>query len=166
MLTIFAVDLQKCRMADYINMKLNAPEEDLGYLIWRVTKFWQRGKLRLLEEYGLTGSQMEIMVTTYKLNNTGEEVSQIRLSQETEIDPMTVSTILRNLQKKGLVTRKESQVDTRARVVDLTTEGKELCEKAFEKICKGQELLFQNIDEEAMKKQLKILLDELVRLQD
>lgn len=77
---------------------------------------------------------------------------------------MTVSTILRNLQKKGLVTRKESSIDTRARVVELTDEGRELFERAITKVKEAQDGLFENIDVETMKDQLKILLNELTRL--
>lgn len=144
--------------------KLENPEEDLGYLIWRITKYWQRGKHRILDEFGLTGSQIEIMGAIYHLSQEENEVTQIILSQETEIDPMTVSTILRNLQKKGLVTRKESLVDTRARVVDLTAEGKELFERAISKVRVAQQTLFENIDVETIKNQLKILLNELTKL--
>lgn len=144
--------------------KLKNPEEDLGYLIWRITKYWQRGKHRILEEFGLTGSQTEIMGAIYHLSKEEKEVTQIILSQETEIDPMTVSTILRNLQKKGLVTRKESSIDTRARVVELTGEGRELFERAISKVQVVQQELFQNVDINTMKDQLKILLNELTRL--
>lgn len=48
---------KKVNMADCF--KLKNPEEDLGYLIWRITKYWQRGKHRMLDEFGLTGSQTE-----------------------------------------------------------------------------------------------------------
>lgn len=144
--------------------KLKNPEEDLGYLIWRITKYWQRGKHRMLDEFGLTGSQTEILGAIYHLSQQENEVTQIILSQETEIDPMTVSTILRNLQKKGLVTRKESSIDTRARVVELTDEGRELFERTITKVKEAQDGLFENIDVETMKDQLKILLNELTRL--
>ncbi len=36
--------------------KLEDSNDDIGYLIWKVSKYWQRGKLRLLGEFGLTGS--------------------------------------------------------------------------------------------------------------
>ncbi len=41
--------------------KLGNPNDDVGYLIWRVSKFWQRGKHRLLDEFGLTGPQLELL---------------------------------------------------------------------------------------------------------
>lgn len=145
-------------------IKLKDPENDVSYLLWKITKFWQRGKHRLLDEFGLTSSQLEILGALYHLSKCEkEEVTQVILSQETDIDPMTVSTILRNLQKKGLVVRKESKVDTRARVVSLTSEGEELFVKAILKVKAVHDELFTRIDIDALKVQLKILLEELNR---
>lgn len=147
-----------------VNCKLGNPNEEVGYLIWRVSKFWQRGKHKVLDEFGLTTSQMELLGAIYHMSRQQKEATQIVLSQETEIDPMTTSTILRNLERKGLISRRESATDTRARIVELTEAGKELFEKAVAKVKSGQELLFKNIDVEVLKTQLSILLQEMNRL--
>ncbi|GAB6121697.1 MarR family winged helix-turn-helix transcriptional regulator [Dysgonomonas termitidis] len=147
-----------------VNCKLGNPNEEVGYLIWRVSKYWQRGKHKVLDEFGLTSSQMELLGAIYHMSRQQKEATQIVLSQETDIDPMTTSTILRNLEKKKLINRRESITDTRARIVELTDEGKELFEKAIEKVKTGQELLFKNIDVEVLKTQLSILLQEMDRL--
>lgn len=141
--------------------KIIGNEDDIGYLIWKIMKFWQRGKHRILDEYGITVSQMEVMGAIYKRKNDQNEVTQILLSQDTDIDPMTVSTIIRNLQKKGLITRKESETDTRARVVELTKAGNDLLEKAVKKVKREHEHLYRNIDTKTLRTQLCILLDEL-----
>ncbi|MDL2303503.1 MarR family transcriptional regulator, partial [Dysgonomonas sp. OttesenSCG-928-D17] len=78
--------------------------------------------------------------------------------------PMTTSTVLRNLQKKGLISRRESTTDTRARIVELTDDGSELFAKAITKVKEGQDLLFENIDKEQLKQQLQLLLQEMDRL--
>lgn len=144
--------------------KLGNPNEDVGYLIWRVSKYWQRGKHKLLDEFGLTGSQLELLGAIYQMSKLELEATQIVLSQETDIDPMTTSTILRNLQKKGLISRRESTTDTRARIVEVTEAGRELFEKAIIKVKEGQNMLFENIDKESLKIQLQILLKEMDRL--
>ena len=143
------------------NCRLTNPTEDIGYLIWQITKFWQRGKHKSLEEFGLTSSQMEILGAVFHLTKTGKEITQIQLSQETSIDPMTTSTIIRNLQKKGLIDRKESKTDTRARIVELTNSGSELFYRAMTKVKTLQDELFSGMDVEALKAQLQILLDKL-----
>lgn len=144
--------------------KLGNPNEDVGYLIWKVSKYWQRGKHKLLDEFGLTGSQLELLGAIYHMSKLNIEATQIALSQETDIDPMTTSTILRNLQKKELISRRESTTDTRARIVEVTDAGAELFEKAIIKVKEGQNALFENIDKESLKTQLQILLQEMDRL--
>lgn len=141
--------------------KIGDPKEEVGYLIWQITKFWQRGKHKALDEFGLTSSQMEILGAIFHLNREDVEITQILLSQETSIDPMTTSTILRNLQKKGLIIRKESETDTRARIVELTKDGEALFYKAISKVKLIHEKLFENIDVDSLKKHLNILLNEL-----
>jgi len=144
--------------------KLENPTDDIGYLIWRISKFWQRGKHRLLDEFGLTGPQLELLGAIYHMSKMKMEATQIILSQETDIDPMTTSTVLRNLQKKGLINRRESTVDTRARVVEVTEAGSELFVKATTKVKESQKTLLENLDKEALKTQLQRLLQEMDRL--
>ncbi|WP_165026017.1 MULTISPECIES: MarR family winged helix-turn-helix transcriptional regulator [unclassified Dysgonomonas] len=143
------------------NCKFGNPTDDVGYLIWRVSKFWQRGKHRVLEEFGLTGPQLEILGAIYHMTMCKIEITQIILSQETDIDPMTTSTIIRNLQKKGLISRRESKTDTRARIVGITDAGEQLFQRAITKVREIQEVLFEDIDKDALKTQLVILLNVL-----
>lgn len=144
--------------------KLENTNDDIGYLIWRITKFWQRGKHRILDEFDLTSPQLELLGAIYHLSKIDTEVTQIVLSQITDIDPMTTSTVLRNLQKKGLISRRESTTDTRARIVEATDAGSDLFIKAINKVRKSQDILFENIDKEALKNQLQNLLQEMDRL--
>ncbi|MDR0823542.1 MAG: MarR family winged helix-turn-helix transcriptional regulator [Prevotella sp.] len=147
-----------CSISESIN------NEDIECLIWRISKFWQRGKHRLLDEFDLTSSQLELLGAIYHMSKLKMEITQIILSQETDIDPMTTSTILRTLQRKGFISRRESLTDTRARVVEVTETGSELFEKAIIKVKEGQNKLFKNIDIESLKAQLQILLREMDKL--
>ena len=138
--------------------------DEVNFLIWQIMKIWARGKQRLLDEFGLTGSQMEILSAIRHLNKTEPEITQITISNITNIDPMTTSTILRNLQKKKLITRKASKTDTRARVVEITQQGEELLGLASNKITSSTEAIFEKIDRETLKTQLRTLLDVLTEL--
>lgn len=139
-------------------------ENDLGYLIWKILKIWQRGKHKIVDEYGITASQLEVLGATFRRSESSHEITQIILSQDTDIDPMTISTILRNLEKKKLIKRQESKVDTRARIVELTEEGRSLFLRAMAKVKEEQDVLFKNIDRKALTTQLKLFLDELHKL--
>lgn len=143
---------------------IETSNEDIGYLIWRISKIWQRGKLKILDEFGLTGPQLELLGAIYHLKKLNIETTQIVLSQVTDIDPMTTSTILRNLQKKGLINRKESKTDTRARIVEITKQGTDISTKAILKVKEAQEIFMKNIDKEALKTQLQNLLKEIDKI--
>lgn len=120
-----------------------------------------RGKQRILDEFDITGSQMEILSAIYWLCKDEKDITQILLSQHTQIDPMTTSTILRNLQKKELITRKSSKTDTRARIVEITPKGEEKLLKAAKKLHESTDEVFKKLNQEALKKQLQILLTTL-----
>ncbi len=106
------------------------PEESSGFLLWRVTNLWQREIRKALVPHGITHSQFVLMASAHWLALQGKEVTQVLLSDHTDIDPMTTSTVLRTLQQKGLVVRKEHATDTRAKTVALTEKGKEVIKKA------------------------------------
>lgn len=75
---------------------------------------------------------------------------------------MTTSTILRNLQRKGLITRSRGVINTRTVEIEFTPKAFELYKKASVKIKSMNESLFQNIDKEHLVSILDILLERLV----
>lgn len=105
-------------------------EDSTGFLVWQVTSLWQREIRRLLEPHDLTHSQFVIMASTHWLSMRQQDVTQILLSEHSKIDPMTTSTVLRTLQKKGLVQRREHATDTRAKTVSLTELGEKVIKQA------------------------------------
>jgi len=105
-------------------------EDSSGFLLWQVTNLWQREIRKALEQYGLTHSQFVLLASIHWLTIQQQEVTQIVLSNHTKIDPMTTSTVLKTLQKKGFIQRKEHATDTRAKTVELTLDGKEIVKKA------------------------------------
>lgn len=109
---------------------VDSAEESTGFLLWQVTNLWQREIKKALEQYNLTHSQFVLMTSIHWLTLQKQEVTQIILSEHTKIDPMTTSTVLRTLQKKGFIKREEHLTDTRAKTVYLTEEGKEIIKKA------------------------------------
>lgn len=99
------------------------PEESSGFLLWQVTSLWQREIRKALEKHDLTHSQFVLMASILWLSGQPAPITQVLLSSHTKIDPMTTSTVLRTLQKKGFLQRQEHETDTRAKTVSLTDEG-------------------------------------------
>lgn len=117
-------------------------EDSSGFLLWQVTNLWQREIKKALDKFGLTHSQFVLLASVYWLSLHQEDVTQINLSAHTKIDPMTTSKVLRTLQTKGLLQRKEHHTDTRAKTVALTDSGKKITKEAVTTVEKFDELFF------------------------
>ncbi len=136
-------------------------EDSPGFLLWQVTNLWQRELRKALEQHDITHSQFVLMASIHWLTLHGKEVTQIVLSANTKIDPMTTSTVLRTLQTKGLVQRQEHATDTRAKTVALTDAGKEVIKKAVVTVESFDEQFFAPLGKAtgSFNKQLMALLE-------
>jgi len=133
-------------------------------LIGHVFKLWLRTKKQILDEFGLTGSQYEVLSAIRYLTSCRKEIIQIDLSEETGIDPMTISTILRNLEKNDIITRSRGTVNTRVIYIKLTERGNSLYDIASSKMSSRCSTLYRNIDEKNLTSQLLVLSNELNKL--
>lgn len=119
----------------YIPFSIQYIEDDSGFLLWQVSCLWQQEQKRALEiNYRISHSQYVILASIYWLTLNDAEVTQIGLSQHTKMEPMTVSQILKGLQKSGHIIRQAHSADTRAKAVFLTDEGKEMMKEAIKTI--------------------------------
>ncbi len=130
-------------------------------LMWKVSKLLTRRKKTILEEFDLTCSQFDILTAISQMSKNKQGVIQMDLAEKAQIDPMTTSTVLRNLQKRGLIKRERGLVNTRTVEVELTKNGKELYELAQQKIEKMRSEIYQNLDQQQLTSQLLILSDKL-----
>lgn len=107
-------------------------EDSSGFLLWQVTSLWQQKiKKALNDKYQLNISQFVIMTSIHWLTIHDDEVTQVSISHHTKIDSMNVSQILKSLQSKNYIVRKEHPTDTRAKVVFLSESGKQLIKQAI-----------------------------------
>lgn len=125
---------------------VDEPEDSPGFLLWQVTTLWQRGIRKELEAIGITHPQFVLLASLLWLSREKDSVMQIDLSQHSKIDPMTTSTVIRTLQRKKLVERKEHATDTRAKVVTLTAEGARITRKAVKIIERFDTGFFHSLD--------------------
>lgn len=107
------------------------PENDLGFLLWQITMTWQRQLNRALDEIDLTHTQFAIISALRSLLKESNTVTQKSIAERSSTDTMMVSKVLRTLEKKGFVVRKEHETDTRAKCVFLTSKGIKTFENAF-----------------------------------
>jgi len=138
--------------------------QTVNNLMFQVIRQVNRLKKQDLDQFGLTCSQFEILAAVYQLSKSNEEIIQIDLSGKTQIDPMTTSTILRNLQKRGLITRERSLINTRTVVVRITPMGEDIYKRALSKVGRTTEYIYHDTNNNLLMSQLLILSDKLNKL--
>lgn len=125
---------------------VKSADESSGFLLWQVTNLWQREIKKALTPFNITHSQFVLMASIHWLTLHKTEVTQIILSNHTKIDPMTTSTVLRTLEKKKILKRQESQIDTRAKIIELTEEGINVTKSAIIVVEKFDNQFFSKLD--------------------
>lgn len=123
------------------------PENSSGLLLLQVTNLWQREIKKLLQPFDLTHPQFMTLASIYWFSLKKEEVTQISLSNFTQIDPMTTSQIVRTLQKKEFISRQEHKTDTRAKVVKITDKGETCIKKAIVEVEAFDKRFFAKLNE-------------------
>jgi len=118
-------------MPNSITFHFNKAEDSSGYLLWQVTTLWQRKIKRELDTIDLTHTQFVLLASLAWLSKNQEIVTQIEIANHSKTDRMMVSKVLRTLQEKGFITRKEHEIDTRAKAITLTETGGKILQRAL-----------------------------------
>lgn len=110
---------------------LESPDQSTAYLIVRLANAHQRRVNNDLSPLGLTYSQFILLSGIYWLEYKAEQTTQVALGDLVKFDKSTVSSVLKTLVGKKLVTRREHPVDTRAKILNLSPAGLRLLEKSL-----------------------------------
>ncbi len=139
------------------------PEDSPGFLLWQTTVIWQRRIKKILEAYDISHAQFVIIALLLWIEESSSNASpnQVTLVQLSKLDKMTVSQALKKLSTKALIHRVEHAVDTRAKTVTLTQEGKNLIKKLVPLVEKEDADFFKTLAFE-QKNTMKNLLLQLV----
>ncbi|PQL90728.1 MarR family winged helix-turn-helix transcriptional regulator [Apibacter adventoris] len=123
-------------------------ENDItGFLLWKVNNYWQREFKKKFEKLELTHSQLFLLFGILHMNSLNKEVTQKDISVKAGIDPMTTSTVLRTLQKKGWINRKYNKKDSRTKLISITQNGKQIIEEASKIIHEFNNSFFKPLED-------------------
>jgi DNA-binding MarR family transcriptional regulator len=100
-----------------------------GLMLWRVTHAWQAAQRAALRPYDLTHVQFVLLASLTWLRADGP-VTQKDLATHAGTDPMMTSQVLRALEAKRLVERRDHPTDSRARALVVTAAGADLANRA------------------------------------
>jgi len=132
-------------MSESVEFPFKAPEESSGYLLWQVTMLWQRAMKRELDKLDITHTQFVLMAALGWLSKEGSNVTQIDIANHSNTDRMMVSKVLRTLEEKKVIKRKDHPVDTRAKVISLTSSGEELLQSALKVVGEVDNAFFDTL---------------------
>lgn len=121
---------------------LGAPENAVGFVLWRVVHRYVREVDRVLAGAGLTHLQFTVLAMAAWMARSGEAVTQVRLARFSDIHPMQVSQTLKALEAKELVARRRSTTDTRARRIAVTDTGAAALRRSMPLVIEVQAHLF------------------------
>ncbi len=137
------------------------PHRSFGYRLWMLRHAWTRRLEAALDRTGLTHMQFFLLRAVAVGSSGDDKPSQARLAEALQIDRMTVSTVLRTLEAKGLVRRDVHPQDPRANAVVLTHEGEALEQEGARLALAEQERFFGRLGPER-KAAFSGMLDDLL----
>ncbi|MEV2224183.1 MarR family transcriptional regulator [Nocardia vinacea] len=107
-------------------------DESPGLLLWQVTNRWQAAQRAALAPFDLTHVQFVLLAAlTYLAAGRDEPVMQRDLAAYAATDPMMTSQVLRALEQKGLLERRDHPHDRRAKALVPTEDGVALANRAL-----------------------------------
>ena len=121
-------------MPEKIEFHFKSPNDSPGYLLGQLTMLWQRKQKKVLDPLDLTHTQFVLLAAVAWLSKNSDAVTQVDIASQSNADRMMVSKVLRTLEEKGFVTRREHHTDTRAKIIKLTTSGESVLQKAIKKV--------------------------------
>lgn len=107
------------------------PTDSAGFLLWQVYHLWHRRITRALKPLKLTHMQFVLLACAGWLTREIPLLNQKQLSEFTGIDVMTVSQVLRTLEKKGFIRRRPHPQDPRSHAISLHASGTRILEQAL-----------------------------------
>jgi MarR family transcriptional regulator, organic hydroperoxide resistance regulator len=120
-----------------------------SFLLYQASRLWQKHFTAALRPAGLTPAQFGVLVHMGLLLRGKGPVSQIMLSRAIHNDVMTISQIVRALEKKGLVTRVPHPQDSRANSVSITPAGQKALTESLSIAARAREEFFAPISSKA-----------------
>lgn len=131
--------------------------ERMGFLLNRSALKFKEATDNALQSFGLTGKHVGIMV----LIREKESLPQQEIGKCMHVDRTTMVSFIDDLEKLGLVERKEHPDDRRAHAIYLTAKGREVLARAL-KLGMAAERKFLSVLAEKDRKELSRILKHLV----
>lgn len=106
-------------------------EASTGLLFIRVYNKWHSIINHELRKLEITHPQFVVLTTLNFLSQSNTDITQVSIAKMADMDVMSVSQIVKGLEKKEFIKRTTSPKDTRANSVTLLPKGQEIVKAAL-----------------------------------
>ncbi|MDT8717667.1 MarR family transcriptional regulator [Clostridium sp. 19966] len=122
-------------------------EASTGLLFIRVYNKWHTIISQELRKLGITHPQFVVLTTLNFLSQSEDNITQASIAKMADMDVMSVSQIIRGLEKNEFIKRTTNPNDSRANTVILLPKGHEMVKSALPIIEKVDEDFFGILQE-------------------
>jgi MarR family transcriptional regulator, organic hydroperoxide resistance regulator len=137
------------------------PNDNPGFLLWRVTNAWQRQIRAALEPLDLTHVQFVLLASLAWLSAKEPSIPQVLLAQHANTDVMMTSQVVRTLESKGYLMRQTDPMDARAKLLSITPVGLQLVNVAIKAVETVDKSFFSKLEQpRKFAAELQTLLEE------
>ena len=126
----------------FATISLGAPQNAVGFVMWRVMHRYQREVEQALRPMDLTHLQFVTLTLVAWMAQDGEAATQSELARFGDIHPMQVSNVVKALEQKRMVRRTPSLGNTLAKQVAMTPTGMTVLREALPLVIAVQGRLF------------------------
>lgn len=136
--------------------------DSIGFTFMKTYSSWHNQIKNCLKTHKITHPQFIVLATLAYQSQFNEEITQVLLAGKTNIDVMTISQILENLEKKEYITRAVSARDSRAKSITLTQSGFDIVNKTVPLVEQIDQQFFAVLgnDQQVLNKILSTLLQK------
>lgn len=117
-----------------LNTKFDAAESSPGFLFWKVANLHQRIQRQVLKDLDISPTQYSLLACYFFLKTPTKLPTQSDICEMAGLDKMLVSDTTKALLRKKLVSKKTNKDDQRSFFIELTDEGKSICNKSVKLI--------------------------------
>ena len=144
-----------------LETSFNEPNDNPGFLLWRVTNAWQRQIRASLEPLDLTHVQFVLLASLAWLSKTETIIQQVKLAQHANTDVMMTSQVVRTLETKQYLERHSDPTDARSKLLSITPAGLALVNHAIKAVEAVDQHFFAKLEHsKGFATDLKTLLEE------
>jgi MarR family transcriptional regulator, organic hydroperoxide resistance regulator len=135
-------------------------QETTFTLLTQVLNLWQQETELAIAKYKLSQPEFALLASLHSFLKEGKSATQVDVCKHSGITQMNASILLRKLQTRKFIQRKEHLIDTRAKTVQLTEIGEQVAIDILNELNKLSTTFFQiskNNENELMKKLQEIV---------